>query len=92
VLEELRFTEVAAIHFASVAHQTRFLMARAAGDVTAMRRQASAESSLAVRLHALQSADSRIGFEASNQYFYVPLDLVEKVINCQWLADTLPQG
>jgi hypothetical protein len=30
-----------------------------------------------------------IGFEASNQYFYVPLDLAEKAINCQWIADSL---
>lgn len=92
VLEEIRFTEVAAIHFASVANQSRFLIARAAGNAAVMRRHVSAEASLAVRLHALQSSDSRIGFEASNQYFYVPLDLVEKVINCQWLADSLPQA
>ena len=31
--------------------------------------------------------DSRIGFEASNQYYYVPLDLVEKVLNCRDLLD-----
>ena len=34
------------------------------------------------RLHSLQSRDSRLGFEASNQYYYVPVDLAEKVINC----------
>ena len=38
---------------------------------------------MARRLHAIQTRDSRIGFEASNQYYYVPVDLVEKVINCQ---------
>jgi len=38
---------------------------------------------LARRLHVLQTRDSRIGFEASNQYYYVPVDLAEKVINCQ---------
>ena len=92
LLEEIRFTEAAAIHFASVAHQSRFLIARAAGDVAAMRHLISEESNLAVRLHALQSHDSRIGFEASNQYFYVPLDLVEKVINCQWLLENLPRA
>ena len=37
--------------------------------------------------HAIQSRDSRIGFEASNQYYYVPLDLVEKVVNCRDLRD-----
>jgi hypothetical protein len=40
------------------------------------------ELTLARRLYALQSRDSRIGFEASNHYFYVPQDLAEKVLNC----------
>jgi hypothetical protein len=35
--------------------------------------------------------DSRLGFEASNQYAYVPLDLVEKVLNCRELLDRLPK-
>ena len=36
-------------------------------------------------LFRLTSQDSRIGFEASNHYYYVPQDLVEKVINCEHL-------
>ena len=40
---------------------------------------------LARQLLALVREDSRIGFEPSCQYFYVPLDLVEKVVNCRWL-------
>jgi hypothetical protein len=35
----------------------------------------------------LTQEDSRIGFEASNQYVYVPLDLAEKIINCRWLLE-----
>ena len=84
--EELRFAEAAAIHFASVANQSRAVAARDAGDSAALRRLCEAEATLAVRLHALQSRDSRIGFEASNQYYYIPHDLVEKVINCRWVA------
>ncbi len=87
--EELRFAEAAAIHFAAVANQSRFVLSRDAGDTTAMRRSIDDEIILAKRLHALQSRDSRLGFEASNQYFYIPLDLVEKVINCQWLAENI---
>lgn len=30
-------------------------------------------------------ADSHIGYEASNHYFYIPIDLAEKVINCRYL-------
>ncbi|MBI5689739.1 MAG: hypothetical protein HZC55_06540 [Verrucomicrobia bacterium] len=88
--EEIRFAEAAAIHFASVAHQCRAVLARDAGDAARWRALGAAEEALAVRLHALQSRDSRIGFEASNQYYYVPLDLVEKVINCRWAAGQEP--
>jgi hypothetical protein len=33
-------------------------------------------------MYEIQRRDSRIGFEAANHYFFIPLDLVEKVINC----------
>lgn len=84
--EELVFAEAAALHFASVAQQCRTVLARDAGDLPALRQCCATEARLAIRLHALQSRDSRIGFEASNQYYYTPHDLVEKVINCRWLA------
>lgn len=84
--EEARFAEAAAIHFASVANQSRAVEARDLGDRTKLRSLCEAEAKLASRLHSLQSQDSRIGFEASNQYYYTPHDLVEKVINCHWLA------
>jgi hypothetical protein len=45
------------------------------------------ELTLALRLHALQSVDSRLGFEATNHYYFVPADLVEKVLNCRDLLD-----
>ncbi|MCO5051400.1 MAG: hypothetical protein M9920_03770 [Verrucomicrobiae bacterium] len=98
---ECRVAEAATIHFRSVAQQTRFILARravaAGGDETetraaqtaVMERWLEAELSLARRLHAIQSADSRIGFEASNQYYYVPIDLVEKVLNCRHLLAQL---
>ncbi len=87
--EELRFAEAAAIHFASVANQCRAVAARDAGDSAALLRLCEAEARLAMRLHALQSRDSRIGFEASNQYYYTPHDLVEKVINTRWIASRI---
>lgn len=81
--EQMIFAEAAAIHFASAAQQTRFVAARRANNREQMRRAAEMEAKLAKRLHTLQTMDSRIGFEASNQYFYTPLDLAEKVINCR---------
>ena len=47
------------------------------------------EIELAKRLHEIQSRDSRIGFEASNQYNSVPVDLMEKVLNCRHLLANL---
>jgi hypothetical protein len=45
------------------------------------------ELKLARRLFDIQSRDCRIGFEASNHYFYVPIDLMKKVVNCRDLLD-----
>jgi hypothetical protein len=98
-LLELNVGEAAAIHFRSTANQARFVLARrrlkaakslAEGQSACaeLERLLRAEIDLAQRLHAVQCRDSRIGFEASNQYFYVPVDLAEKVINCHDLLAT----
>ncbi|MCX7008869.1 MAG: hypothetical protein NTY53_16765 [Kiritimatiellaeota bacterium] len=87
---ELGVAAAAAIHFRSTANQVRFVLARRALAKTDDKRSALAEIkrllkneiALACRLCAIQSCDSRIGFEASNHYFYVPQDLIEKVLNC----------
>jgi hypothetical protein len=95
---ELDVAEAAAIHFRTSANQSEFVVARralAAADgpgaicpeTQALSRILRDEIRLAERLYAIQSRDSRIGFEATNQYFYVPLDLVEKVICCRYLLE-----
>jgi hypothetical protein len=100
VVKEMNVGEAAAIHFRSVALQARFILARrrlkeakSAQDAESARLELKglleAELRLARRLQAIQSADSRIGFEASNEYFYVPMDLAEKVINCRDLLARL---
>ncbi|HYE17598.1 MAG TPA: hypothetical protein VEA69_04090, partial [Tepidisphaeraceae bacterium] len=93
---ELDVARAARVHLASVAHQARFIRARDALDkaapeqrptlVAEMRNALGAEAALAKELYGLQRRDSRIGFEASNHYFYLGQDLVEKAINCAWLA------
>jgi hypothetical protein len=55
--------------------------------ITELERLLRREIAAARRMFALQMADSRLGFEASNQYYYVPMDLVEKVLNCRYLLD-----
>ncbi len=90
--------EATAIHFRSVANQARFVLARRRASEIKQRESVEPlrqelkelledEIRLARRLHQLQLSDSRLGFEASNQYFYVPLDLLEKILNCQFLLE-----
>ena len=101
---DLGVAQAAHLYFASVGNQARFIMARdalAADELNDQQRDRLlkkvdelllAEIDLAVKLYSIVKADSRIGFEASNHYFYVPLDLVEKVINCEHLRAQLSTG
>ena len=98
---ELRFARVAWLHFSSVAEQARFTAARNAlakspltpaqrrEMLTHMRQAVRSEARAARELFRLAREDSCVGYEAANQYFYLPIDLMEKVVNCQWVADWL---
>ena len=90
--------------FQSIANQTRFTTARNAltsetvdnKDIKKHREiikaTATDEIEIAQQLFRLTRSDSRIGFEASNHYYFFPFDFVEKVINCEFiLNDWLPQ-
>jgi hypothetical protein len=92
--KDLGVARAAEIHFQSVANQVRFVLARdsAAGAERTQRMKSilQDERELAVKLFALTRQDSRIGFEASNQYYYLPQDLMEKVINCDYIEQHLP--
>lgn len=103
VATDLRYAKAAANHFQAVANQSRFTAARdALVDPAAirtpeatealrqqMRQAVESELVLAKELYELVKEDSRIGFEPSCQYFYLPLDLVEKVVNCRWLLERI---
>lgn len=98
VAAEARVARAAAVHFRSAAHQAQFVVTR---DALAAAETAEAalplcneleallhaETELAVALYEIQRQDSRIGFEATNQYYYVPADLVEKALNCRDLLE-----
>jgi len=85
VNRELDVAEACAINYRSAANQARFVLARKDGDKDAMRRIIESERALAARLYELQARDSRLGYEASNQYYYLTLDLAEKILNCDHL-------
>ncbi|MBN2311901.1 MAG: hypothetical protein JXR94_23175 [Candidatus Hydrogenedentes bacterium] len=99
---EIGVAEACAIHFRSVANQVRFVLAR---DALALEKEGGqrgrlldelealllSEIDLAARLHAIQHRDSRIGFESACRYFYVGVDLAEKIVNCRHLlAEWIP--
>ncbi|HEU0122739.1 MAG TPA: hypothetical protein VFQ91_19560 [Bryobacteraceae bacterium] len=82
-------------HFQSVANQVEFYRLR--GDIRANRKRlreiAENEITLARAQFPIARDWSVIGYEASNHYYYTPLDLVEKVLNCRRiLADLAGQG
>jgi hypothetical protein len=41
---------------------------------------------LLVRRHSL------LAYEGSNHYYYRPLDLAEKILNCRWILSQLEQA
>lgn len=99
LLDEVGVAQACAVHLCSAANQGRFVLARdrlaQAGDATAagpllevLDGVLRSEIALAAHLHALQGRDSRIGFEAACQYFYIGIDLAEKVLNARHLLTT----
>ena len=80
------------LHFASVAAQSTFINERnkylSANNVTVkkycleiMKKSANAEKEIIEAFLPLVLQDPTLGYESSNQYFYVPQDLKEKYIN-----------
>ncbi|MHC4518602.1 MAG: hypothetical protein ACYTAS_08445 [Planctomycetota bacterium] len=92
------------LHFDSVANQIEFIAARdslLSGSLSQSERDARIETLRTIladeirnakTLLALTRQDPRLGFEASNHYYYLPLDLVEKVINCEYLLEVWLAG
>ncbi|MGC8845339.1 MAG: hypothetical protein ACP5QY_05775 [Candidatus Hydrogenedens sp.] len=102
--QECRVIEVCAIHYESVANQTYFILLRNelinanASDerkkqiIENLKQFIQREKELAIREYHIQISDSRFGFEATNHYFFVPLDLVLKSLNCENLLNNwIPQ-
>ncbi|MBR2345060.1 MAG: hypothetical protein IKA71_04660 [Lentisphaeria bacterium] len=85
--ELLRISTAAYCHFRSTFLQSFFVRARNAGDRETMRKCATEEQTLAIKLYHIARVDSRIGFEASNHYYYTLNDLREKVINCDYILN-----
>jgi hypothetical protein len=78
-------------HFQSVANQVEFYRLRDAGarDKQRLREILHSEIALARAQYPIARAFSVLAYEASNHYYYTPLDLVEKALNCRRILEEL---
>jgi hypothetical protein len=88
---DLAIAETCYIHFRSTADQIDFCILRSEPRSAAvqgkMRAIAERQSGFATRMYALARRHSVLAFEASNHYYYRPLDMAEAVISAQYLLD-----
>jgi hypothetical protein len=80
-------------HFQSTAHQIEFYLLRDGPQTktaaSRLRSIAEQEIVLAQRQFPLARTHSVVGYEASNHYYYTPLDLVEKALECRYVTRQL---
>lgn len=84
-LELRNFAEVVFINIKSMAVQTRYNVARDSGRREDIPRLIEEEGKLARRLYSIAASDSRIGYEASNHYYFTQNNFIEKLINLEKL-------
>ena len=89
--EDLAVAEVCRIHFQSVANQVEFYRLREQPDTperrSKMRELVEAEIELARELYPLARRHSVVAFEATNHYYYRPLDLAETIVHGRYLLE-----
>ena len=90
LVEEMRIcAETAYCHFQSDYLQTKFSLLKGNGDKTEILPVLTAESENVKRLLSLLYRDPKVGYEASNHYFYHERNLLEKIINIDRLIQKL---
>lgn len=91
-MKDLRICRAIGLYFRSIANQVRFHTSRerwkkSLKGMEAMSSMVRDEMNIAKQFYAICSQDSRVGFEASLGYLYLPLDVREKVVACQYMLD-----
>jgi len=86
-----RVAETCYLHFRSAYLQIMFnrLRSEKEKNIKELLLLLDEESALAARLWHLCRKDSRLGFEASNHYYYTLNNLMEKVLNCRYLRNSI---
>jgi hypothetical protein len=91
--EDLKTVAVSAYsHFRSAYLQVRFVNLRDSSSenrIQEMLKVLDEELEITRNMFLIASADSRIGFEATNHYCYTPVDLLEKILNCETIKKEL---
>ncbi|MHC4874563.1 MAG: hypothetical protein ACYTFY_22140 [Planctomycetota bacterium] len=82
-IDLLNVAEAAYCHFRSTYLQIRFIRLRDSNNLNDINEVIDEEIELAKTLLNIVRKDSRIGFEASNHYYYSENSLREKVLNCE---------
>jgi hypothetical protein len=85
--KELDMFRAEQMHFASCRDQMLFVLARDEGNSARMKSLARAELERAKAYWPIVRRDSRIGYESSNHYFFVPRDVLEKVLTCRIILE-----
>ena len=99
---ELAVARTCHIHFESTANQIELYLLRDEAPAAGTARQnairarliriAGRERELARQQFAVARDEPLIGYEASNHYYYTPLDLLEKMLNCEDVIAALRSG
>ena len=85
----INVAEAAYCHFRSAYLQIRFIRLREFGEKAAVLNVLDEEIKLAGQLLDVVMRDSRIGYEASNHYYYTASDLKEKILNCEFIKSEI---
>ncbi|MDR3198447.1 MAG: hypothetical protein LBU34_11320 [Planctomycetaceae bacterium] len=95
---EFRFAKAAQLHFASSANMIEINTLRndyldTADETEKEKIRTKLQTVLADELrvtkemYRLAKSDSRIGYESSNHYFYIPMDIAEKIISVRYFLE-----
>lgn len=76
-----RYAEVVYVNLKSMTVQIRYNIARDEGRTADCLTRLAEEDALAHRLYRLAAADARIGYEASNHYYFTRNTFLEKFVN-----------
>jgi hypothetical protein len=93
---EYHFADAARLHFAASAHMIEFntLRNRYLEETDIEKKKqllaeidnvVSAELQVAKEMYRLAKSDAQIGYESSNHYFYLPMDIAEAIISVRYV-------